>query len=203
MQAKNARTAQRRSNQQRSEEMRAKLIACGRALFVEKGFADTGTPEIVKMAQVTRGALYHHFKDKQDLFRAVVEQEAKAIAEEIGSDTSAADRPLKAMVDGSQAYFRAMAVPGRARLLLIEGPAILGWEAIHALDRHTGRAELKIGIEHAIDRGVLPRISSEAMSDMLSAAFDRAALAIENDPGAAEDYRAAMEFLLGRLFAEA
>ena len=67
-------------NADRRAMMRKKLIDAARALFVEKGFAATSTPEIVKSAQVTRGALYHHFEDKEDLFRAVVLAEVELTA---------------------------------------------------------------------------------------------------------------------------
>jgi AcrR family transcriptional regulator len=71
---------ERRSNRERTEEMRRRLLVSARALFVERGYADTGTPEIVNAAGVTRGALYHHFADKRALFRAVVEAEAAVVA---------------------------------------------------------------------------------------------------------------------------
>ncbi|MEM6466440.1 MAG: helix-turn-helix domain-containing protein, partial [Pseudomonadota bacterium] len=92
-------------NAQRSEAMRAKLIRAARMLFVDKGFAETSTPDIVKLAEVTRGALYHHFADKTDLFRAVVRQEFELIAKEINTQAIGAQGDaLAALMAGTHAY---------------------------------------------------------------------------------------------------
>ena len=165
----------RRSNETRSAEMRARLLAAGRALFAEKGYADTGTPEIVRQAEVTRGALYHHFTDKADLFRAVVEAEAQALAAEIEA-ASADAAPADGMLSGAHAFFAAMAAPGRARLLLIDGPAVLGPEEMDRIDAGAGRASLRAGL--AALAPDLPPGELAALSVILSAGFDRAALDI-------------------------
>lgn len=68
---------QRRTNRQRTEETREKLIEAARRMFVEKSYAETSTPEIVAAAGVTRGALYHHFADKQALFATIAEREPR------------------------------------------------------------------------------------------------------------------------------
>ena len=119
----------RRSNKQRSETTRAELIAAARLLFVGRGYAETGTPDIVDAAGLTRGALYHHFDDKKALFLAVVEAEARAVAEEI-ERAAPDDMPAReALVKGGEAYLDALAAPGRTRLLLLDGPAVLGGSA--------------------------------------------------------------------------
>ncbi|WP_420563208.1 TetR/AcrR family transcriptional regulator [Thalassobaculum sp.] len=174
----------RRTNEARSAATRAALIAAARALFVEKGYAETGTPEIVAAAQVTRGALYHHFADKADLFRAVVAAEAQAVAEAIDQATTHAASPRKALIEGTGTYFAAMTEPGRARLLLLDGPAVLGPHAMAELDRSTGGGTLRQGLSEAMRR--VDPAELDALADCLSAAFDRAALAIAGgaDPAA-------------------
>ncbi|MEO1420828.1 MAG: helix-turn-helix domain-containing protein, partial [Pseudomonadota bacterium] len=133
----------RRSQADRRAETRAKLLTAARDLFVELGFAETPTPEIVRRAGVTRGALYHHFTDKADLFRALVEEEAEAIATHIDRETHDVSDPEEAMVIGSNAFFEAMLAPGRVRLLLEEAPAILGHSDAVALTRANGSEELR------------------------------------------------------------
>ncbi|MGN6537039.1 MAG: helix-turn-helix domain-containing protein, partial [Mesorhizobium sp.] len=98
----------RRSNRERTDATRADLIAAARTLFIEKSYAETGTPEIVAAAGVTRGALYHHFPDKQALFRAVVEKEAEAVAAEIEAAAPETLAPRDALMAGSDAYLAAM-----------------------------------------------------------------------------------------------
>ena len=113
-----------RTNADRTEATQATLIAAARRLFVDKGYADTGTPEIVAAAGVTRGALYHHFADKADLLRAVAQQAADEVAADIEAGDAPPAAPLQALIDGAERYFAAMAGQGRARLLLLEAPAV-------------------------------------------------------------------------------
>ncbi|MGN7701953.1 helix-turn-helix domain-containing protein [Cellulosimicrobium sp. 22601] len=77
----------RRTNAERTLATRSALVAAARELFVDPGYAEASTPQIAAAAHVTRGALYHHYTDKRDLFRAVVEAEAEAVAREIEART--------------------------------------------------------------------------------------------------------------------
>ncbi|MEL6574147.1 MAG: helix-turn-helix domain-containing protein [Pseudomonadota bacterium] len=166
----------RRTQAERRAETRAALISAARELFVSKGFAETGTPALVGKAGVTRGALYHHFEDKTDLFRALAIKEAKAIGEFIDEATREVNDPEQAMIVGTNAYFDAMAVPGRAKILLSDAPSILGFSEAVALTKPEGSEELKDGL-----RSAMPNIAEadlNALTNVLSAAFDRAALEI-------------------------
>ncbi|BCP52885.1 TetR family transcriptional regulator [Kaistia sp. 32K] len=182
-----------RSNQDRTEKTRAALIAAARALFVDKGYAETATPEIVAAAGITRGALYHHFRDKRDLFRAVAEEEARAVVVGIEASTPEVEKPLDALLAGSRAYLDAMAAPGRTRLLLIEAPAVLGLAETRALDEAHAARTLREGLAAL---GVAEE--AEALGDLLSAAFDRAALALDAG-GDRAAYEAALSLLIRRL----
>ena len=192
----------RRSNKERTEATRAALIAVARKLFVRKGYAETGTPEIVAQARVTRGALYHHFADKADLFRAVVEREARAVAERIERDTEEPRSALGALMTGAEAYFAAMAVPGRVRLLLRDGPSVLGHAEMARIDRETGAEELRQGLAYAMQEGALNDVPLDALTDLVSDAFDRAALAIA-EGGSEDDYKVAVRFMLEGLIGRA
>ncbi len=189
----------RRTNEDRSRETRAALLRAARNCFVETGYAATSTPEIARQAKVTRGALYHHFADKADLLTAVVRQEAQAVADEINEQASQPESALGALVDGTRGYFCAMSKPGRARLLLQEGPSTLGLDAMSQLNNETSTATLKDGL--AVALGVQPdneSIPVDAISEILGAGFDRAALAVAQ--GESEQrYQRAFEVLFESL----
>lgn len=169
---------QRRTQQDRTDTTRNALITAARALFVAQGYAATGTPEIVAAAGITRGALYHHFADKAALFAAVAEAEAQAVSATIHSTGDSGEGPLVALIRGGEAFLDAMTEPGRVRLLLTEAPAVLGPQAVAALDEGTGAATLAQGLRAAMDAGIIPDGPVEPLAACLSAAYDRAALAI-------------------------
>ncbi|MCH8499240.1 MAG: TetR/AcrR family transcriptional regulator [Marinobacter sp.] len=185
----------RRSNRQRTEETRAALIEAARALFVAKGYAETGTPEIVTAAGVTRGALYHHFTDKQALFRAVVEQEAAQVAQQIEQATPQSLAPRDTLIQGGEAFLQAMAVPGRTRLLLLDGPAVLGRAVMDDIDHANGARTLLEGISEAMQHGAIRQLPAQALTNTLAASFDRAALDIASG-ARLEDYRQVFEALI-------
>ncbi|MGG6893059.1 MULTISPECIES: TetR/AcrR family transcriptional regulator [Rhizobium] len=187
-----------RSNRDRTEKTKAALIAAARALFVDKGYAETSTPEIVAAAGITRGALYHHFEDKRALFRAVVRDEALAVTRAIEQAIPEQFTPLEALVAGSNAYLDAMRIVGRTRLLLIEGPTVLGFLEMKQLDEETTTLSLKHGLAAALSHGRGPDTAIEALADILSAAFDRAALAVDAG-GDADRYRAAIAHMIERI----
>jgi AcrR family transcriptional regulator len=191
----------RRSNKERSDFTRGVLISAGRRLFLERGYAETGTPDIVAAAGLTRGALYHHFEDKKALFHAVVEAEARAVEQEI-ERAAPDDMPAcQALVTGGEAYLEAMAAPGRTRLLLLDGPAVLGRAAMDEIDDRHATRSLRAGILFALRAGELPQgLPVDAATQLLAAAYDRAALSIAagGDAGA---YRLALAQLVDGLAA--
>lgn len=184
---------ERRSNADRTQSMRDGLIAAARELFIEKGYAETSTPEIVARANVTRGALYHHFEDKASLFRAVIQAESERVADAINLATQECTDAVDALNTGTDAYLDAMTVPGRTRLLLIDGPAALGREVMDAIDRETSGGTMVVGLTAALGRPADAGI--EAHASLLAAAFDRAALDI-NAGGDASLYRVVLKRML-------
>ena len=195
MQQKN----QSRTNQARTDATRAALLKAARRLFAEKGYAETSTPEIVRAAGVTRGALYHHFEDKEALFSGVVRQEYERVAAEIDKRAKGAPgSAIEALQQGSRAYLNAMEDKGRVRILLLDGPAVLGQLALDKIDRETSADTLRLGLEAAIREGAIWSLPLEALTVQLSAMFDRCALAISEGEDA-EDHLRVMDALISSL----
>lgn len=192
-------TKARRTNRDRTEAMRRDLIAAARKLFTKNSYAETSTPEIVAAAGVTRGALYHHFADKQALFRVVVEREAEQVATEIENASAPPDHDARAaLLAGADAYFQAMSVPGRVRLLLLDGPAVLGRAVLDEIDSRHGNRTLREALRTMMEAGAMRPLPVDPLTELLGAAFDRAALAIEAG-ASTEDYRKSLFALIDGL----
>lgn len=187
-----------RSNPERTAATRQALLDAARELFVARGYGDTSTPDICTAAGITRGALYHHFVDKRDLFRQLLAREAETVRAEIEAAAPAARSAAEALVAGSEAYLDAMRVPGRTRLLLIEGPAVLGLAELEALDAANAAASLAEGLKACGVDTAGVRVA--ALAPLLSAAFDRAALQMEAGADARAT-RAAMLWLVRQVAA--
>lgn len=189
----------RRTNKSRTEATRSALIGAARVLFAEKGYAETSTPEIVNAAGVTRGALYHHFEDKVAIFRAVVTQEYIAVADEITASAKVVPgSAIDALQQGGRGYIRAMNDPGRVRIMLLDGPAVLGQIELDKIDRKTSADALRLGLAEAMQAKQIRNLPIEALTSQLSAMFDRAALAI-SEGDYPEDHLQVLDSLISTL----
>src|SRR5207247_3458166 len=108
-----------------AEATRDALIASARRLFARRGYADVPIEEIVRRARVTRGALYHHFRDKADLFRAVFESAQQDLAKQLHAAAMAQPDPARHLEVGSHAFLDACTKPDVQRIVLLDGPAVL------------------------------------------------------------------------------
>jgi AcrR family transcriptional regulator len=163
-----------------AEATRAALIAAARRLFVEKGYFETGTEEIVAASGVgTRGALYHHFGDKRELFQAVFEQVEEGLLAAAGGADVAGDA-LDRLRSGLLRFLDASLTPEVQRILLIDGPAVLGWQTWRQLEGRYGVGAIHGLLERAVLDGSLPAQPLIVLAHVLLAAVDEAALVIAN-----------------------
>jgi AcrR family transcriptional regulator len=183
----------------RGEATKAALIAAARELFVSKGYFATGTEEIVAKANVgTRGALYHHFADKLDLFRAVFDQVQADLA--AATIVNEQDDALDLLTAGLQQFLDASADNlDVQQVLLIDGPAVLGWEQWRNLEAEYGLGAITAMLDAAVAQQVIPRQPTAPLAHMLLAAVDEAALYIANAPDRRQAHNQARQALKGLL----
>jgi AcrR family transcriptional regulator len=179
----------------RSEATRRQLVTAARALFGARGFADVGTEEIVRAAGVTRGALYHQFRDKADLFAAVAEQVEAEITNRIaaGAAGAAAD-PMDALRAGARLFLDACAEPEVERIILLDAPSVLGWQAWRDLAARYGLGLVQLALQSAMDAGAIVPQPVVPLAHVLIGALDECALYIAQaeDPAAAREQCAAI-----------
>ncbi len=157
---------------------REALIGAALELFTERGYAGVGTEEIVASAKVTRGALYHHFTDKRDLFRAVFERVEADLMERIGATMEGANDPYELMVGGMRAFLDACEEPAVKQISLTDAPAVLGWREWREIDNQHGLGLTRAALQSAVDAGVLRPIAVEPMAHLFVAALSEAAFVI-------------------------
>jgi AcrR family transcriptional regulator len=174
----------KRTQQQRREATRGALVAAGRRLFAEQGFAHTGTPQIVAEAGVTRGALYHHFADKTDLFKAVYEHVEAELVEAIWTAALAetrdtpAETALAHLRAGAEAFVDASLDPQVHRITLIDAPVVLGWEQWKRIDADYGLGVVRLALQRATDAGALRPLPLDTLAHTVLGALTETALLV-------------------------
>jgi AcrR family transcriptional regulator len=185
--ARKPRPPVRRTQVERSEATVSHLVATARDLFATRGFADTSIEDIVRAAGVTRGALYHHFENKTELFRAVVEAEARRLSERVVAAAQHKRDPWKQVEIGALAFLDACVDPDVQRILLIDAASVLGWAGLREIESRSTMALLTLGIENSIREKKLRRRDPEALTSILFGAMCELSMvaARASDQGAA------------------
>jgi AcrR family transcriptional regulator len=162
-----------------SEATRAALIGAARELFAARGYAAVATEEIVRAAGVTRGALYHQFADKTELFQAVYEDVERGLMEQIATSAiSAAGDPLAALHAGAQAFLDACEDPAVQRIALVDAPSVLGWERWREIGLQYGFGLVQGTVQAAMDAGLIERQPVGPLAHLLLGAIDEGAMLI-------------------------
>jgi AcrR family transcriptional regulator len=195
---------QRRTQAERSAATRGALVRAARELFAQDGYAATGREAIVERAGVTRGAMYHHFADKEDLFRAVFEEiEAEVMAKAAeAAMTVTPDDPLGQLRAGSLAYLDVALDPAVQRICLLDAPAVLSPAARQEVMDAYAVGLVREVLQAAVDAGALRPQPLEPLTHVLLAALHEAALYVaraEDHAAARADVGTTVEHLLGSL----
>ncbi len=193
-----------RSQPTRSAATRAALVRAARPLFAARGFGGVGTETIVRSAGVSRGALYHQFADKTELFAAVYEAIEEDIVRRLEHRIAAARAtdPIAVMSLGADAWLEACAEPEVQRVVLLDGPAVLGWERWREIGMRYGLGLVESLLTHAIEMGRIPPQPVAALAHVLVGALDEAALYVaraDDQAAAGDEVRIVMARLIGGL----
>jgi AcrR family transcriptional regulator len=190
-----------RTQSQRSAATKEALIRAARPLFATEGFAAVGTEAIVRAAGVTRGALYHQFIDKTELFAAVFEVVEAELTQRLGEavDASGLTDPVELMKLGARTWLDACAEPEAHRIVLVEAPAVLGWIRWREVGLHYGLGMVQSLLSFAMEVGSIRQQPVEPLAHVLIGAIDEAALYVaqsEQPDEARADVLAVLEDLL-------
>ncbi|HEX9696740.1 MAG TPA: helix-turn-helix domain-containing protein [Actinomycetota bacterium] len=174
---------------EKSAATRAVLIAAAREVFAQGSFAETSIEDIVRRAKVTRGALYHHFDGKLELFCAVYEAMEAELAARSMLAASKGSNPLEMTQLGVEAFLEACLEPDVQRIVLIEAVGVLGWETWEEIGERHNFGLLRAGIVASIDAGQLDPRPPDMLTHLIQGALMRAGLVVARaeDPLAAKD----------------
>jgi AcrR family transcriptional regulator len=153
------------------------ILKAGRRLFGERGFAATTIDDIAEAARVAKGAVYHHFATKEAVFEAVFNQVSLDLVQEVDRAARTEKDVLAAMVAGTQHYFAACAKGPTGRIILRDGPAVLGWERWREIDVQHFGGKIPLALTAAMDAGLIARQPVEPLARLLLGAVTEAAVA--------------------------
>jgi AcrR family transcriptional regulator len=161
---------------------RGRILAAARELFGTRGFAATSTEEIVRAAGVTRGALYHHFSDKQDLFRAVFEAAEQEVAERMFRAVSSARDLREAAVVAWEAVLDTALDRTLTRIRVVEAPAALPWAVWHDIQAGLAIRNIENLVQTLMEHGLMDVPRAQPLAVLLMGAASEATAVIGNSP---------------------
>ena len=177
-----------RTRKERIEDTRQRLLVAGRSAFATKGYAESSMDDFTANVGLTRGALYHHFGDKKGLLEAVISEIDGEMSARLRVITSQAESTWQGFIDESIAYMEMAIEPEIQRIVLLDGPAVLGnparWSNQNACIQGTMQCLKKL-----LSEGVISDVAPEATARLLNGATLNAALWI----AAAEDPLATLQ----------
>lgn len=164
-----------------------KLLAIAKKEFSQRGYAAASTERIVQQAGVTRGALYHHFKDKKDLFLVVFTKAQEEIGRRIEKQAALTNDLWQQLVNGCRAFLEACSDPILQQIVVIDGPSVLDWNTYRQVDNTlpgSGLSLLKECLSDLLKAKRIRPVPVDALAHLLSGAMDESAvwIAHHTDP---------------------
>jgi AcrR family transcriptional regulator len=177
------------SNIERSQQTFAQLIAVARKLFSTRGYSHTSLEEIVRKAGMTRGALYHHFEGKKGIFVAVFENALSEIANRVIQVDKSNPSYWEKFISCTYAFCEACLDSDLQQIVLIDGPAVLGWDVWRRIDEAKTLNILRTHLKELLNRGIIKPLPLEPLTHLVSGAVNESVLWISGfeDPKKAFD----------------
>lgn len=158
-----------------------KLIEIARTHFTEYGYANAVLEAIVHEAKLSRGAVYHHFRSKKELFRVVLEDVQREVAEKVEGEASTSEDTWQQLYLGCRAFIMAAVEESRRRIMLIDGPAILGWETWREMDKNHSMRLLRGQLDIMQKQGDFRMIPLDVLTHFISGGLNETALWLANE----------------------
>jgi AcrR family transcriptional regulator len=187
---------------ERADETRSRLLQIARRLFASKGYHATGTHEIVREANITRGALCHHFPKKEDLFLAVFQQVRKEWISEATKSTHGTDNQWNRLREHIKLFIRNATIRDVHRIVMIDGPAVLGWKTWRNIQAEDGVKVITDAIKDGIAAKLIRPQPPEVLAFLLIALIEECALLVahaDNKRIAVTNAELALESLLSNM----
>lgn len=167
-----------RASKQDSEETARRILSEAEALFAGRGYAGVGLEEIADAASVTRGAVYHHFGSKKGLFEAVAGRTQQKVADAVVQAAARQPNSWEGLRAGCRAFLTASLSDGARRILLVDAPSVLGWNAWRHQDADASALHLRDALMELVALGAIEVRSVAGATALLSGAMNEAALCI-------------------------
>lgn len=152
---------------EQAEATRKALLSSARELFAERGFADVPVEEIVRKAGVTKGALYHHFKDKNELFRALLHEMEDEINARVDEAAAQRDGAWERLLAACHAFLDAYRARDVQQIVILDSPSVLGWKDWCRLDRQCSIDALQGLVERAIEEGAIDPQPADTLANII------------------------------------
>ena len=183
-----------RTQQERSETTTGELLSAARELFARRGYNGTSLSDITAATKVTKGALYHHFASKRDVFEAVCRREQQRLTGLQGAAFRSKDDPWDGFGAACEAYLTAASDPDVQQILLLDAPVVLGWEGVRDVEEDVFATAVE-AVKRAMAAKRIARRRPEPLVELLFGALGAGAAAIARADDSAAELRATIREL--------
>jgi AcrR family transcriptional regulator len=180
--------ADRRTQRERSTVTVGQLVGAARVCFARHGYAVTSLDAICELAEVSKGALYHHFTSKEELFRTVYQIEQRCLAHAVAEEYRRHDDPWEALFHACRVFLENVLDPSVQRIVLLDAPSALGVDAVRDV-RGDCREMMRLGVTRAVSTGRIAARPVEPLVALLHGALCASAIVVAHADNRRETLR--------------